>query len=179
MRFIKTVATSLVLCFAAAPALAAPGLKDPFSKPAPRAVAKSSVKDPFSRSSKLAKAGQGKRFERAGISKQKAEQIKKAMEKFKAQEKAIRDDMQKQRAALQKLLKADSNDQAAYKKALDAMAANQKKRAALKDSRQKELAKILTPKEMAKLLGAGRGGRGGGKAKGKGRRGGNGDFEAK
>jgi Spy/CpxP family protein refolding chaperone len=153
MRFMKTVATALVLTFAAAPAIAAPVAKAPLGQAAAPA--------------KHRKAGKGKRFERAGISKQKAEQIKKAMEKFKAQQQAIREDMKKHRAELRKLLKADSDDQAAYKQALDGMAAGQKKRAALRVSRQKELAKILTPKELAKLLSAGPRGRGGeGKAKG-------------
>ncbi len=166
MRYFKTLATVLALSFAAAPALAAPTPGAPLAQAAKPAAKKGKGK------------GKGKRFERAGISKEKMQKIKQAIEKNKAKHKAIRAEMKKHRQALKKLLDADSNDQAAYKKALDGLDAAQKKQQALRNSEKKEIAKILTPKEVAKLMGAGRRMRGPGRRGGGGPRG-HGDFDAK
>lgn len=164
MRIVKTLATVLALSFAAAPALAAPTPGAPLGQAAAK-KGKGKAKD----------RGPGKRFERAGISKEKMQKIKAVIQKNKTKRKAIREETRKHRQALKKLLDADSNDQAAYKKALDGLEAAQKKQRALRESEKKEIAKILTPKEMAKLLG-------GGRMRGPGRRGGdgprgNGDFD--
>ncbi|MGE0321438.1 MAG: periplasmic heavy metal sensor [Polyangiaceae bacterium] len=166
MRYVKTLATALVLSLAAAPAIAAPTSGAPLGQAAKPAAKKGKG------------GGKAKRFERAGISKEKMEKVKAVVKKNKAKHKAIREEIKKNRQALKKLLDADSNDQAAYKKALDGLEAAQKKNQALRESEKKEIAKILTPKEIAKLLGAGRGMRGGkGGRRGGGGPRGNGDFD--
>src|SRR5690606_5534757 len=139
MRIVKTLATVLALSFAAAPALAAPTPGAPLGQAAAK-KGKGKAKD----------RGPGKRFERAGISKEKMQKIKAVIQTNKTKRKAIREETRKHRQP-------------------------QKKQRALRESEKKEIAKILTPKEMAKLLG-------GGRMRGPGRRGGdgprgNGDFD--
>jgi Spy/CpxP family protein refolding chaperone len=87
-----------------------------------------------------------------GLDEAKAAAVERVLEKHAAERQALHDRAGQQRAALAKLLDANSNDQAAYTAALRGLRDAQKQRAAQRERELDELAKLLTPKQQAQLL---------------------------
>lgn len=87
-----------------------------------------------------------------GLSEQKAAAVEKVLDKHAGERSKLMRDTQAHRKTLRDLLAKDSNDQAAYQKALAGLRANQTKLATLRQKELDELGKLLTPKEQAKLL---------------------------
>jgi len=87
-----------------------------------------------------------------GLDDKKAAEVEKILAKHAPQRKKLQKEAQTQRQALRALVQKDSNDQAAYDKAIQALRAAQKKLHAQREKEVDELAKVLTPKQQAKLL---------------------------
>ena len=99
------------------------------------------------------KAHRGKMLrEKLGLNEERAKQVEVVMERFHGQRRALHQQMEVHHKALRKLLKADSNDQQAYKKAVDGMIAGRDKMQQLKREQIGQLRKLLTPKEQAKAM---------------------------
>lgn len=90
--------------------------------------------------------------ERVGLDEKKAAAVEKILDKNTSAERTLRQEQRKHRQALRALLKADSNDQNAYKAAITGLRASQQKLQAIHQRELDEVAKILTPKEQAKFL---------------------------
>jgi Spy/CpxP family protein refolding chaperone len=87
-----------------------------------------------------------------GLDEKKATEVQKVLDKHAPERKMLRLELRTQREAIRKLLDDDSDDQAAYKKALEGLRAAHKKLAELRNREIDELSKLLTPKQQAKLL---------------------------
>lgn len=89
-----------------------------------------------------------------GLDDKKAEEVEKVFDKYEPERQKLNKQLREQRIALRDLLKENSDDQAAYKKALEAFRATQKKLKAVTDREVEEISKLLTPKQQAKLMAA-------------------------
>ncbi len=87
-----------------------------------------------------------------GLDEKKAAEVEKILAKHAPRRLELRKEMQTHRRQLRELVKKDSNDQAAYQKAIQGLRAVQKKLHAQREKELDELAKVLTPKQQAKLL---------------------------
>lgn len=87
-----------------------------------------------------------------GLDEKKAAEVEKILAKHAPERKKIQKEIQTHRRQLRALLDKDSNDQAAYKKAIDGFRAARKKAQTQRDQEFDELAKVLTPKQQAKLV---------------------------
>ncbi len=90
--------------------------------------------------------------DRVGLDEKKAAAVEKILDKNAKAERTLRQEQRTHRQALRALLKADSNDQAAYKKAIAGLRSSQQKLQAMHQRELDEVARILTPKEQAKFL---------------------------
>lgn len=90
--------------------------------------------------------------DRVGLDEKKATAVEKILEKNAKTERTLRQEQRKHRQELRALLKADSNDQAAYKRAITGLRASQKKLQAIHEQELDQVGRILTPKEQAKFL---------------------------
>ncbi len=90
--------------------------------------------------------------ERVGLDDARAKQVEAIFERRRTQGRALHEQLRTHRDALRKLLEADSNDQAAYQRALDGIEAAHKALRAHREQGIAEARRVLTPKEQAKLL---------------------------
>lgn len=92
--------------------------------------------------------------QQVGLDEKKAEEVQKVLLKYEPERRKVQRQHQEHRRALRDLLQNDSNDDAAYKKSIDGFRATQKKLNALRDKEMDEVAKLITPKQQAKLYAA-------------------------
>jgi len=90
--------------------------------------------------------------ERVGLSEKKALKVEAIFERFAPEAKRIEKRMRKANARLRYLFEIDSNDQKAYKMALDKQRRAHKAMVKLREREFKALQKVLKPKQQAKLL---------------------------
>ncbi|GEM_PF-4208665 len=90
--------------------------------------------------------------ERIGLTEEKAKKVEAVLDGFHERHMAMREKHRTAMRALKDLVKADSNDQEAYKNALDEMKANHQERQALMEEQMEALKKVVDPKEQAKLF---------------------------
>jgi len=90
--------------------------------------------------------------QKVGLSEAKAKRVVTIVDKYEAQRHKVQEDMRAGRQALRQLLKHDSDDQAAYRAALDKLQQASKKLDQLRSKQFTELRAVLAPKEQAKLL---------------------------
>ena len=122
-----------------------------------------------------------------GLDEARATEVEQAMGRFDPERKKIKRELRKQKKAVRKLLKEDSNDEQAYEEALAGVRAAHQALHQLREAELDEVKRLLSAKERAKLLGGmhrmrrdlnrafrrhRRGGKGGGMGRGPGRRGG-------
>jgi Spy/CpxP family protein refolding chaperone len=86
------------------------------------------------------------------LNERNASAVERILDQHVPERKSLRKGIEEQQRALSELLKKDSNDQAAYQRALDLLASHQAKLNALRQTEQVELAKWMTPKQRAQLL---------------------------
>lgn len=86
-----------------------------------------------------------------GLDEKKASEVERTLDKYRPQREKLDAEVHQQQKTLRALLDLDSNDQAAYQKALAAVRDANQKLAALRDQEFDELSKQLTPKQQAKL----------------------------
>jgi len=89
---------------------------------------------------------------RLGLDEKKALEVEKVLDKYAPERKKLRGAMRDQQRALRELLKSKSDDQAAYKRALDALTDNLTRLNTLGQQEQTELSRLMTPKQQAQLL---------------------------
>ena len=89
---------------------------------------------------------------KVGLSDAKVDAVEAAFTKFRTKRSQLKQQTKSARRALRRLARADSSDQAAYSKAIDAFLANRRAMRKLEDEQLAALRKILTPKEQVRLL---------------------------
>ena len=89
---------------------------------------------------------------RVGLDDAKAKQVEKLLDKYEPQRRAAQQQMQEKQRTLGALLKADSNDQQAYKSAIKGYRDAERKLRTVRDKEFDEIAKLITPKQQAKLV---------------------------
>ena len=87
-----------------------------------------------------------------GLDENKAITVERTLDKYLAEKKKLKEQAITHRRALRKLLDSDSNDQAAYTNAIRGLREAEKQKHALREREIDELAKLLTPKQQAKLM---------------------------
>lgn len=87
-----------------------------------------------------------------GLEPSKADAAEKILERHAVERKKLAAEQQARRQALATLLESDSNDQAAYAKAVKSLRAGHAKLVALRDREFDELGHLMTPKQQAKFL---------------------------
>src|SRR5258706_11902106 len=87
-----------------------------------------------------------------GLDENKADQVEKLLIKHQDERKRLQREVREQRQAMKALLADKSEDEAAYKKAVDGFRASQKKLQALRERELDDLAKVLKPREQARLM---------------------------
>lgn len=87
-----------------------------------------------------------------GLDASKATDIEKILDKSAAEKKKLQLELRTHRHAMRELLQADSNDQAAYTKAIRGLRGAQTKLHALRDRELDEISKQLSPKQQAKFV---------------------------
>lgn len=90
--------------------------------------------------------------EKVGLDEAKAKQVEQILNKYEPERVKQRQAVRESAKALSELIDKDSNDQKAYERALLGMRTADKKLAELRDKELQELAKVLTPKQQAKLV---------------------------
>ena len=89
---------------------------------------------------------------RLGLDEKKAGEVEKVLDKYAPERKKLRQAMRDQQKALRELLKNKSEDQPAYKRALDSLTDNLTRLNTLRQQEQAELSRLMTPKQQAQLL---------------------------
>jgi Spy/CpxP family protein refolding chaperone len=87
-----------------------------------------------------------------GIDEAKGKQVEKVLLKYEPERQKQLKAQREYRKTLRDLLSQDSNDDAAYKKALEGLRSAQKKVFTAREKELDELAKLLTAKQQAKLF---------------------------
>jgi Spy/CpxP family protein refolding chaperone len=87
-----------------------------------------------------------------GLDEAKAKQVEKLLDKYEPQRQAAQQQMRQKQRTLGALLKADSNDQQAYKNAIKGYRDADKKLRSVRDKEFDEISKLITPKQQAKLV---------------------------
>lgn len=87
-----------------------------------------------------------------GLDDAKAKEVEAILDKHAPERKKLQGQMREARKTVRALLQADSNDQAAYARAIADYRSAEKKLDALREKEYDELAKKLTPKQQAKLV---------------------------
>lgn len=90
--------------------------------------------------------------EKLGLGEEKAAGVEAVLDRNREQHFALHQRLRENAEALERLLKEDSNDQAAYQKALTALRETGAALHKLRESEIEAAAKLLTPKEQAMLL---------------------------
>ncbi len=127
-----------------APSADSAGAKEPKSPEAKRARVQARLKQVRTRILK----------QEVGLDDKKVAEVEKIFDKYEPERRKLIKQQREQRLALKELLKQNSDDEAAYKKALESFRATQKKLKALTDRELDELSKQLTHKQQAKLFAA-------------------------
>ena len=89
---------------------------------------------------------------RLGLDEKRASEVEKVLNKYAPERKKLRQSIGEQQKALRELLKKNSDDQASYKRGLDALTDSTSKLNTLRQQEQVELSRLLTPKQQAQLL---------------------------
>jgi Spy/CpxP family protein refolding chaperone len=87
-----------------------------------------------------------------GLDAEKTRVVAALLDRHGAERKKLQAALANERRAVDELLKADSNDQAAYARALRALRARHAELAALRERELQEIGRHLTPKQQAKFL---------------------------
>lgn len=90
--------------------------------------------------------------EKVGLSEAKAQKLERIMDGFHQKRRALHQQMRSNHKALRQLLKADSNDQQAYKKSVDGLIDARDRMQKLKRQQIRAMRKHLTPKQQAKAM---------------------------
>jgi Spy/CpxP family protein refolding chaperone len=89
--------------------------------------------------------------EHVGLDAARAQQVEAVLDKYHAERRLARQEIATQQREIRRLLDQNSEDQAAYAKALTAAEAARQRLHVIDRAQHAELAKILTPKQHAKL----------------------------
>jgi Spy/CpxP family protein refolding chaperone len=84
----------------------------------------------------------------------RADAVSEILTRYFKERRKLMETQRENRQKLRKLIRSDSNDQEAYRKAIKNFRDGRKKLQALEDKQLDEVAKILTPKEQTKLVAA-------------------------
>lgn len=87
-----------------------------------------------------------------GLDDKKSDEVLRVLEKHHAERRKLQQQHRQHRKEIGELLQADSADDAQYKKSIDGFRSTQKKLNALRDREMDEIAKLITPKQQAKLF---------------------------
>lgn len=87
-----------------------------------------------------------------GLDDQKADEVMKVLVKHQVERRTLQQQHRQHRKAIGELLQSDSSDEAQYKKSIDGFRTTQKKLNGLRDREMDEIAKLITPKQQAKLF---------------------------
>ena len=90
--------------------------------------------------------------EKVGLVEEKAKKVEAILDRYTPERKRLTAELRQGRQKLRALLTLDSQDQAAYKSALDQVRSNRKALQDLMERAFGEIAKELTPKEQGKLF---------------------------
>jgi Spy/CpxP family protein refolding chaperone len=89
--------------------------------------------------------------EDVGLDEKTADAVERILAKYRPERKATAEAIDKEQRRLNAMLELDSNDQAAYAKSIRALLDARQKLHELQRKQADELAKVLTPKQQAKL----------------------------
>lgn len=89
-----------------------------------------------------------------GLEEKKADAVMKILAKHQPERSKLQAQHRQHRRDLRDLLQSDSADEAQYKKGIDGFRSTQKKLNALRDQEMDEIAKLISPKQQAKLFAA-------------------------
>jgi Spy/CpxP family protein refolding chaperone len=89
---------------------------------------------------------------RVGLDEQKARAVERILDSHETERRRLGRAARTQRRALAALLKQDSNDQAAYARAIQGLRGAEIQQQALKQREFSQIARLITPKQQAKLL---------------------------
>lgn len=89
-----------------------------------------------------------------GIGEAKGKQVEGVLKKYEPERKKLLQEQRGYKQTLKKLLRDDSGDEQAYKKAIEGLRSTQRKLHSTREKELDELAKLLTPKQQAKLAAA-------------------------
>lgn len=87
-----------------------------------------------------------------GLDEARASRLEMLFDEHAEQQRQARVELRRARKQLRRLLREDSDDQAAYKAALDELQAADRRAATLRDTHLSQLREVLTPKEQALLM---------------------------
>ncbi len=90
--------------------------------------------------------------QKVGLDEAKAVQVEKILDQHAKQRRGLKKQTKQHRRTVMALLSADSGDQQAYARAIKGARDGEKKLRALRDKEFNALAKVLTPKQQAKLM---------------------------
>ena len=90
--------------------------------------------------------------ERVGLDEARAQKIEAIFEKYQPERRALRKAVRQTMRSLRELVDSNTSEDQAYSAAFAQLKAAQDKLRALRDQQQAEVARIVTPKEAAKLL---------------------------
>ncbi len=143
MRPLTLVAAAIALSCFSAPVFAAPGR-------AQAPVAARATKKPLD-PQRLAER-RVKKLEKLGIDAAKARQAASTMAGFDAERRAAHSAVRKQKQALAELVRAGSDDEAAYSQAIAGLRAAHEQAMSVKKSEGEALARVLDAKDQARLM---------------------------
>lgn len=127
----------------AAPAFAGPG--------APPAAAQAQAQKRAKLEARLKKIRGAVLRKRVGLDEKHARLVEGVLDRYRPKRQALQKQMHAHRQAIGKLLKADSNDQNAYRREIAGMRSAKKQLDALREREINEVSRLLTPKQQAKL----------------------------
>ena len=88
---------------------------------------------------------------RVGLDETHARRVEAILDRYRPKRQALQKQMRTHRQAIGKLLKADSNDQNAYRREIAGMRSAKRQLDALRERELNEVSRLLTPKQQAKL----------------------------
>ena len=134
--------TSILLPVLLATLIATPAFADPGAAPPDKAAPQQRFQQ--KRAEILPK--------RLGLDEKRASEVEKVLNKYAPERKKLRQSIEEQQKTLRELLQKNSDDQAGYKRALDALTDSMTKLNTLRQQEQAELSRLMTPKQQAQLL---------------------------
>lgn len=88
---------------------------------------------------------------RVGLDEKRAKQVENILDRYKPQRQALQKKLRTHRQAIGRLLKADSNDQNAYRREIAGWRSARRQLDALRVREINDVSRLLTPKQQAKL----------------------------